>query len=337
MSRNQKYLVSAGLFISVFFLWFAFRDLHPEAVLDNIRQVQAGWVLLSLPIFAISIILIALRWQFLLRSIVMIPLRTLLSLVCIGYMGNNVYPLRSGEALRVFLLYRNHKVPVIKAATTIVVERVFDGLVLLTFIVIPLLVVDIASNDVRRVVEVAAPLFVVLLAIFFALAARPDLLRRVVKVASRLLPGKVGQTIGKLSEDVLAGLEGLRTPTDLAGTVISSYATWAVQGIVYWMVAYAMDIDTSFAVMLVVVGAVNLAGLIPASPGQIGVFEFFVSAVLVGAGIAEARAAAYALVAHIVIWLPPTLIGFFLLAREGMSWRSITQARDLEEQAAVEA
>lgn len=336
MSRNQKLLVSGGLFISIFFLWFAFRDLHPDEVLNSIRQVQVGWLLLSLPVFAVSIILIALRWQFLLRSIVVIPLKTLLSLVCIGYMGNNVYPLRSGEALRVFLLYRSHKVPVVKAATTIVVERVFDGLVLLTFIVIPLRVVDIASNDVRRVAEFAAPLFVALLAIFFALAARPDLLRQVVKLATRLLPGKVGQAVDKLSEDVLDGLEGLRSPADLGGTVLSSYATWAVQGVVYWMVAYAMDIHTSFAVMLVVVGAVNLAGLIPASPGQIGVFEFFVSAVLVGAGIAEAQAAAYALVVHVVIWLPPTLLGFFLLAREGMSWRSITRARELEEQASVE-
>lgn len=46
------------------------------------------------------------------------------------------------------------------------------------------------------------------------------------------------------------------------------------------MVAVAMGIETGYVSMLLVVGVVNLAGLIPASPGQLGVFEFFTTLVL---------------------------------------------------------
>ncbi len=46
--------------------------------------------------------------------------------------------------------------------------------------------------------------------------------------------------------------------------------------------------------MTLVVGVVNLAGLIPASPGQLGVYEFFASTVVIAVGIGEVQALAYA-------------------------------------------
>jgi hypothetical protein len=85
---------------------------------------------------------------------------------------------------------------------------------------------------------------------------------------------------------------------------------------------------------LVVVGVVNLAGLLPAAPGNVGVFQFFAKEVLVAAGVGAATAAAYAIVVHVVIWLPPTLAGFFFLTQQGMSISAVTHADELEESAA---
>jgi hypothetical protein len=44
-------------------------------------------------------------------------------------------------------------------------------------------------------------------------------------------------------------------------------------------------------------------------------------------------ALAYAIVVHIVIWLPVTLAGFYFLARQGLGWQAITHARELEQTA----
>jgi hypothetical protein len=328
MSGRQRALIALGLGISAVFLWFAFRDLKPGTVLDAIANANAAWLLAGAVWYFAAVAIITLRWQFLLRAVQFVPIRALYPLVCIGYMGNNVYPFRSGEALRVYLLRRNHGVRMMRGLTTVLVERVFDGLVMLTFIVVPLLFLDITSDDVRRVATFAAPVFLTALAAFFVLAARPDLLRWLVRRFSMLLPGKLSELIGRLSEEVIVGLEGLRTPLHLAGTIATSYLTWALEASVYWMVAAAFDLDAGYGVMLLVVGTVNLAGLIPASPGQIGVFEFFASAVLVAAGIDEALALSYALTVHLVIWLPVTLAGFAFLTRQGMSWRDIAQARE---------
>jgi hypothetical protein len=334
MKINRWIPVAIGISSSLVFLWFAFRNLRPEALLDNLRQVNMGWLIVAAVWYFMAVAIIALRWQFLLRSIQLVPLRALIPLVTIGYMGNNVYPFRSGEVLRIVLLQHRHRIPVTKATTTVVVERVFDGLVMLSFILIALLFVNVSSREVRMVAGFAAPIFLTAVAVFFVLAARPNWLRALVSLVSRFMPGRLHRILTHLSDEVIGGLEGLRTPLDLVGAVVSSFVSWAVEASVYWLVSFAFALNVSYPVMLLVVGVVNLAGLIPASPGQIGVFEFFVSAVLLAVypdkgGVAHA----FALVVHVVIWLPVTLVGFYFLVRQGLGWGAITQAREMEQRA----
>lgn len=330
---KRQLIVAFGVLISVVFLFLAFRGLDPAAAWEYIRAAQLGWLVVGALTYFIAVTIISLRWQFLLRSVVFIPLRKLIPLVSIGYMGNNIYPFRSGEALRVYLLKRNHDVAIARGATTVLIERVFDGIVMLTFIVVPLLFIETTSEDIQQVASFAAPIFLVALVLFFGLAAKPDWLRGLLRLVERVLPEKLAELVDPIGEDIIAGLEGLRTPGNLAGAVICSYATWAVEAGVYWIVSWAFDLDLGYPTMLLVVGTVNLAGLIPASPGQIGVFEFFVRSVVVGAGVGATVGLAYAVVVHVVIWLPVTLLGFFFLVREGLNLKAVTRARELEDQA----
>jgi uncharacterized membrane protein YbhN (UPF0104 family) len=303
MKRSRWIPASLGIGISVIFLWFAFRNLRPAEVWDVIREVQPLWLLLGALWYFTAVTVITLRWRFLLRAFGHIPLRDLIPLVCIGYAGNNIYPFRSGEVLRIVLLQRNHRVPLARGTTTVVVERVFDGLVMLTFILAALLLLDVSSPEVRTVATAAAPLFVGALAVFLLLAARPNLLRGLMRRVARVLPERFGT---------------------------ASYATWMLEASVYWIVSFAFNLELSYAVMLLVVGVVNLAGLIPASPGQFGVFEFFVATVLVAVGAPSVVAHAYALVVHMVIWLPVTLVGLFFLLRQGLGLGAVAHASEIE-------
>jgi uncharacterized protein (TIRG00374 family) len=331
-SKTQRLAVIFGLLISVVFLYFAFSRLNPAAVLETLRQADPVPILVGAVGYLLAIVVIAWRWGFLLRSSRRIPFKDLNALVFIGYMGNNVYPFRSGEILRIWLLQRNFGIPVARGATTVVVERILDGLVMLSFIFFALAQLDIASPEITQVANVATPLFIVGLLVFIILAAKPDWLRALVRFVARLLPGKVGDIVTNLGEDLVAGLEGLRTPADLAGTIFASYASWLIAAFIYWVVGFAFGIDQGFIPMLLVVGVVNLAGLIPASPGQIGVFEFFTATTLIATGVPEATATTYALAVHGVVWLPVTLVGFYYLLRQGLSLSAITGARQIDEQ-----
>ncbi|MGJ3237698.1 MAG: lysylphosphatidylglycerol synthase transmembrane domain-containing protein [Anaerolineae bacterium] len=332
-STSRRLLVILGVLISVIFLAIAFRGLQPQAFLSALNEANMPLLIAAAVVYLVTKPIIAWRWQFLLRALQDVPINPLTRIVIIGYMGNNVYPLRAGEALRLFLLKRNHGVPITGAATTVVIERVFDGIVMLSFVLVALLWVDITSEQVQLVVNIATPIFVIAVLVFFVLALFPSTLRRLIVTVTGLLPESLAQVVIALSDNILVGLGSLRSPLDLFGSVATSYITWAIEAVVYWMVMEAFALDLGYGMALLVVGVVNLAGLIPASPGQVGVYEFFTSAILTAVGIAQNTALAYAIVVHIVIWLPITVVGFVFLLQYGLGWSAISRANELEERA----
>ncbi len=337
MTRNQRLIVIFGLLISAIFLGFAFYGLNPATVWDYIKQASPIPLALAAVWYFTGVMVISKRWQVLLRSTKFVPLGKLFRLVCIAYMGNNVYPLRSGEVLRVVLLQRGQGVPIASGGTVVITERIFDGIVMLTFVLVSLATLNVASPDLRRIALISAPIFIIALLVFFALALKPDILRRLIALASRLLPGKIGSIALKLGEDVIAGLEGLRSPRDLAGTVFFSYASWMLEASTYWIVSQAFNLNVPYAGMLLVVGVVNLAGLIPASPGQFGVYEYFAVLALGALGVEKTQATAFALVNHLVIWLPVTLLGFYYLIRRGLGLDAVAHAERLEQEVITNA
>jgi uncharacterized protein (TIRG00374 family) len=337
MSGRQRLIVVAGIAISAIFLLIAFNGLNPGAVWTHIQAANPFLILFACAWFFVSTYVIALRWQSLMRAVKPVSVGELFQLVCITYMGNNVYPLRAGEALRVALLSHAHKIPIARNAMIVLLERLFDALVMVTFIIGGLLFVPIADERVKSAVNVLAPLFVVALAAFFVVALRPELLRTILGAVTRILPGKLGHMVENLGEDVIAGLGCLRSPADLFKGVFYSYLSWLLGATVYWIVAYAFNLTVDFPTMVLMVGLINLAGLIPASPGQFGVFESLGKLVLMAVGAAETQAVAVTLAIHIVIWLPVTILGFIFLARRGLGWNAIAHAGDLQNEAKAAA
>lgn len=333
MNANRKRLaLFGGICVSGIFCYLAFRGLQPEQMLQSLSRIRLEYVLAAMLVYALAMVVIALRWQFLLRAVKLVPLRELFQLVAIGYMGNNVYPLRAGDGLRIVLLHRDHQVPLVRATTIVVLERAFDGCVMIAFVLIGLLFIDLQSSEVEAIVRLAAPAFAAAMLLALFLAAKPDLLRAVVAPLSQLLPGRLGIGVRRLSEDVSAGLEGLRNPLHFLGAVLSSFATWSIEAGIYWvvMLAFSMRLENAYAVSLLICGAVNLAGIVPASPGQVGVNEFVTVAILTALGVPAALAGVYAIAAHIAIWLPGVLSGLLILLRQGLSWADIGRAGDME-------
>ena len=329
---SRRLAIIIGLAMSMVFLYLAFRDLHPEQLWNSLKNVNLPLLLVAVPLYFVAVAIIALRWQFLLRAVRRVPLLALTELVTICYMGNGVYPLRAGEALRIYLLHRNHQVALASATTIAMIERTFDGTVMLAFILFSLGFIDLESTEIDTILSVGGPLFVSVVTVLFVMAARPGLLRRTVKTIRSLLPARPGEIVAQLGEDMISGLAGLREPRHLFGAVLSSLVTWTVEACVYWLVMFAVGLDLDFSVALLLIGAVNLAGVISAAPGQVGVYEFVISAILIALGVPPAVAVSYAIVAHIVIWLPTTVVGFGLLLRQGLGWTEISRARELEQQ-----
>jgi uncharacterized protein (TIRG00374 family) len=80
-------------------------------------------------------------------------------IVVIGYMGNNVYPFRAGEVIRAYILRRTEGVSMSASIATILVERIFDGLVMLLFVFVALPTAPGLPGWLRQIVILASLAF----------------------------------------------------------------------------------------------------------------------------------------------------------------------------------
>src|SRR5512143_1632744 len=126
--------LALGIVISAIFLYIALQGQDLGNVWATLTHANYFWIIPGIATYFLAVVARTWRWHYLLRSIKPVSMQTLFPIVTIGYMGNNIYPARAGEVLRAYVLRREQGVPVSASLATIVVERIFDGVVMLIFI-----------------------------------------------------------------------------------------------------------------------------------------------------------------------------------------------------------
>lgn len=326
-SRNLRLLV--GVLISAVFIWMALRGLHLPDVWISLRTADYVWLIPSIAVYFLAVWARTWRWDYLLRPMKQIPLRRLFPVVVIGYMGNNVYPFRAGELLRAFVLRQQEDVSMSSSLATIVVERVFDGLVMLLFVFVALPFAPLPSDSIRLVVIVGSVVFLGALLVFFAVAAVPSRFMAVTEwFAARLLPERYRAPLLNFTQRFIVGLAALRSGRGLVMIFLTSVVIWLLETVKYWFVMHAFDFTASFFALMLMNGVVNLATTLPSAPGYIGTFDGPGIAVLTLYGVEPAIATAYTLTLHAALWLPITLLGIYYMIRIEMRWADIGRAVD---------
>ena len=118
-----------GAAVSVFFIYIALRGLDLLQVWHDVQTANYWWIIPGVAAYFMGVWARTWRWHYLLRPIKPISTDRLWPVVVIGYMGNNIYPFRAGEVMRAFLLKKQEGVSFSASIATILVERIFDGLV----------------------------------------------------------------------------------------------------------------------------------------------------------------------------------------------------------------
>jgi uncharacterized protein (TIRG00374 family) len=247
-------------------------------------------------------------------------------------MGNNIYPARAGELLRAYVLRRKEEVPISASLATIIVERAFDGIVMLAFVFLNLpelatLTVDSGfAGSIRSLALVGAGVFMGAVVVFLLMAIFPDQANRVIAwLIERLVPGRWRESLLGIAKRFLEGLASLRSPGDVLMVLLSSVVIWLFETGKYWLVMHAFTFEVSFFALMLMNGIVNLATTIPSAPGYIGTFDAPGIAVLEAYGVGQALAAGYTLVLHVALWLPITLLGAYYMLRESLSWSDVQE------------
>lgn len=329
MKRRWPVLV-IGLLVSLTLAWYALRDLRLDEVWTTVLAANYWWLIPGVAVYFVSVWFRAWRWGFLLRSIKRVSANRLFPVVVVGYMGNDILPFRLGEALRAYVLWRREGINIGTTLTTAVLERLFDGLTMVLFVLFGLLFIPL-STLLSRLVTVASVVFLGALMVFLFMASQPDLLQRIARtLTERLVPTQFRSPVLRLIEGVVAGLESLRRGRDVLVLFGVTVWVWLIETAKYWLVSFAFpDLHLSYVGILLMGGAVNLLTALPSLPGYIGTFEVGIK-ILESIGASSAPAGSYILILHAILLLPVTLLGLVFMGLEGIRWTEVGKLGRLE-------
>jgi uncharacterized protein (TIRG00374 family) len=327
----KKWQFWLGLVISLVFVYLVVRGLDWASFWLAVKSAEYWWLIPGVAVYFVAVWVRAWRWHYLLKPIKSIPTRIMFPITCIGYMGNNIYPARAGEVLRAVILKRREGVPISASLATIIVERIFDGVVMLAFVFVNLAKLAEMANisvpvgkwefTIRDLAVWGSVAFFGALIVFLLAAMFPKITARIGQwFIDRLLPARLRENTGGIMHKFLDGLESLRSPLNVLMVFVTSIIIWLLETVKYWFVMHAFGFSVSFFILMLMNGVVNLATTIPAAPGYLGTFDAPGIAILQAAGIDQAIATGYTLVLHLALWVPITLLGAYYLAHEGIEW-----------------
>ena len=124
-------LAAAGLAVTAVCMYLAVRGVELDDAIDALRSSDLLWLVPTIPVFALAIVLRAVRWWSLYAVDERPPLRAVTYALLVGYFFNNILPARAGEVARVIALHKRAQTPRAETVGTVVVERVLDILALL--------------------------------------------------------------------------------------------------------------------------------------------------------------------------------------------------------------
>ena len=321
-----------GIAVSVGLLVWVLRDVSLEEVSRHITSARPGPLAIAVVLATITFPLRLVRWRLLLRdeSGKPYPSGPLWHAIALGFMANNLLPLRAGEVIRSYAAARLAGARFTTVISSVAVERIFDALTVVALLTLALLTSDlpgsvtVGGTSVAQLARLAGFVGAVALLTAILVVAAPLAAERMVR---RALPhARLADRIVYLIEGVRQGLAVLRSPRRLVGVVFWSLALWLVNALAFYVGFAAFDIPVSYTGALLLQGLLVLGISIPSTPGFFGPFEAVIVAVLALYGIPGSLALSYALAFHITTFVPITLLGLWSAARSPEGFRMLRRS-----------
>jgi len=309
-----------GIAISVTLLVYLFWNVDVRAVLSRLADTQWPWLLLSVALGLSALWARAIRWRYLFPP-GSHPAR-LFNAVMIGYMGNNVLPLRAGEVLRVYVAAR-HGPRVLTTVATLVVERALDGLAVGLVLAISFTLVP-APREIAWAAEVFGALVLLLSLALVVIAAAPLPCRILIHSLAYRWPA-IERRLLQVFDVMAEGLVGMRRLRQLVPTVVWSVVIWLLIVLSVWTAFRAASLDLPLLAAFTVIAFVGLGVSLPSSPGFIGIVQAAAVLALSFFGVPRAEALSYSLLLHASQFVPVTVWGLALLVVEHVSLSAASQ------------
>ncbi|MBN1307164.1 MAG: flippase-like domain-containing protein [Chitinispirillaceae bacterium] len=326
MKRSTALQVSAGVAIAAAGVWIFLRQVNVTEMLHEMRRTPLWKVAIVAALNPATLLLRAWRWQAMLPQRSECSKKGLFPLVVIGFMINNFFPARIGEAVRAALLWKRNRFTVAESVGSIIAERFLDVLVFALFFILPVVLLPRLSV-VRTYGILLAGGWCVAPLCFFAYAKKPASIKRVAKLFLAIVPGRFRTVIAPIGKEVISNLDWLFSLKRTATVLTLSVLTLLCQ--VGMLQALGSGID-GFNVLVsmfgIAFGAIGAA--IPLAPGYVGTLHAMMLSGLAMAGVAADKAGAIAVLFHAIGYSTIAIMGIYYFFNLKISMKEIRESKE---------
>ncbi|WP_051555199.1 lysylphosphatidylglycerol synthase transmembrane domain-containing protein [Legionella fairfieldensis] len=326
--KTQKYIrYITGAFITIACLTLIARQINGKTIVGAIRQFEWAYLLIGLSFLILGYCCRIIRWAWMLRT----AKATIKITSCVApFLGsiamNNLLPLRCGDLMRAFVFPAAIGISKATATSTVVMERLIDLLTVLVCLTFGLWIVK----------EIQLPEWVANLLISLGAVGACTLI--LVLFFSKKLAGYFYAVSLQTTQSrwatwfeaiysVLNGFVALARTKTFLNLLSFSLLIWLSDAGLFWSLLKGFKLEVNLPMAMIVMAITALSTLIPSLPGYIGPFHLasFTAISLLGA-IPE-KAASFAILAHLALWLPTTLAGSISLLITPQLLNSVTFIR----------
>jgi uncharacterized membrane protein YbhN (UPF0104 family) len=304
VNQHLQNILKTIVFLSlgVALLYWAFRGMEMERVLQDLQQAHYQWVAIAIICGILSHLSRAARWRLLIEPMgYQARLSTSFFAVMSGYLMNFIVP-RMGEVSRCALLGRSDNIPFDKLVGTVLVERLIDLLMVVVLVSLILAVqFDLLSAWLMDNFQKSQsgngggiPSWLLIVAAIAVLGAFVLWVFR-----DKLSNTALYQKIRSFAEGMIEGLKSVMKLNKPTLFIFHSIFIWVMYFLMSYFVFFALDATAhlGLAAGLTTLFTGTLAIIVPV-PGGIGTYHTLVAAGLLLYGIEDGDGKIYATLSH---------------------------------------
>jgi len=298
-SRNY-FKITIGLIVSFTALVYFLHLIDFQKLICAIKQFDTRYLIYGLTSLLIGYILRIYRWSFILsKTDKLIKFQDCISPFMGSIALNNTLPLRAGDILRVLVFPKAMSISKTQSLGSIVIERLFDVLILLSllFIFLPHSIDEI--NSIFNFPKLSFIYIYIFTGIFLL-------------IFLRMIPA-IYRSIKNFVTNFFIQNSYMVAPKKILAVFVCSAMIWIAEGGLFFFILQGLDVNIGFFVSLYLMAIVTLGTLIPSSPGYIGTFHFIAYSGLFFLIEDSSIAASFALISHAALWLSTTVTGMILI------------------------
>ena len=329
MSGRVKTILS--LLVGALFVYWFVHKLNWSEVWTEVRKANWAQLGLALSLLIGTYFVRILRWRTLLEPMARPSLGALFQATMLGFTALFLVGRAAEMIVRPAALSVRERVHPSASYATVMIERVFDMVMVVVFFAVNLIFFEYIARDADAmrlfgwIKVTGALLLLVAAAGIYGLSAfrrrRAGALAYLERKLHRL-PRQVEAALMSLLRHISEGLAVLHNARGLTITVSYTVLLWLMVAVAHLLVVRAFGIpyaDIPFTGAVFVMGLSMLGSVVPTPGGATGPFHKATAAALAFLGVEQNKAASIAIILHFVIFAPAVVFGMYYLAKEGLS------------------